>query len=137
MAWDLPESYDEYRSHCERRAQFEDQTNFRLVIRHKETTECLGIAGLEGTDDPFPELGIWLKEAAHGHGYDREAVQAIAEWASTTLKKESFIYPVAVQNTPSRRIAEGLNGEIIGNRTSPKYDSVVYKIPALRPQPPA
>jgi hypothetical protein len=41
----------------------------------------------------------------------------------------SFIYPVAIQNTASRRIAENLHGEIIGNRTNPKYDSVVYRIP--------
>jgi len=34
-----------------------------------------------------------------------------------------------VQNTASRRIAEGFHGEIIENRTNPKYDSVVYKIP--------
>jgi len=41
----------------------------------------------------------------------------------------SFIYPVAIQNTASRRIAENLHGEIIGNRTNPKYDSVAYRIP--------
>jgi hypothetical protein len=36
---------------------------------------------------------------------------------------------VAIQNIASRRIAENLHGEIIGNRTNPKYDSVVYRIP--------
>jgi hypothetical protein len=56
-------------------------------------------------------------------------VAAVAEWAHKTLGKKSFIYPVAVQNTASRRIAEGLHGEIIENRTNPKYESVVYKIP--------
>jgi hypothetical protein len=45
------------------------------------------------------------------------------------LGKESFIYPVAVQNTASRRIAEGFQGEIIGHRANPKYESVVYRIP--------
>jgi RimJ/RimL family protein N-acetyltransferase len=36
---------------------------------------------------------------------------------------------VAIENIASRRIAEKLHGEIIGNRTNPKYDSVVYRIP--------
>jgi len=40
---------------------------------------------------------------------------------------------VAAQNIASRRIAESLHGEIVGNRTNPKYDSVVYRIPARAP----
>jgi hypothetical protein len=46
-----------------------------------------------------------------------------------TLPGCCFIYPVAIQNIASRRIAENIHGEIIGNRTNPKYDSVVYRIP--------
>jgi hypothetical protein len=35
---------------------------------------------------------------------------------------------VAVENIAGRRIAEKLNGEIVGTRRNPKYESVVYKI---------
>jgi RimJ/RimL family protein N-acetyltransferase len=56
-------------------------------------------------------------------------VAALVEWGHATLGKGSFIYPVAVRNTASRRIAEKLHGAVIGNRTNPKYDSVVYRIP--------
>jgi hypothetical protein len=73
--------------------------------------------------------GLWLRESAHGQGFGREVVTALVEWGHATLGKESFIYPVAVQNTASRRIAESLNGLVIGKRTNPKYDSVVYRIP--------
>src|SRR6185312_7967160 len=90
---------------------------------------CIGMAGLEECDMDSPEMGLWMKESAHGQGFGKEVVAAVAEWAHKILGKESFIYPVAVQNTASRRIAEGLHGEIIENRTSQKYDSVVYKIP--------
>jgi hypothetical protein len=55
--------------------------------------ECLGIAGLEEADQPTPELGIWLKEAAHGQGYGGEAIKAVAEWATKNLAKESFLLP--------------------------------------------
>jgi RimJ/RimL family protein N-acetyltransferase len=87
------------------------------------------MASLEHADSVSPELGLWLKESAHGQGFGREVVAALVEWGHATLGKGSFIYPVAVQNTASRRIAENLHGEIIGNRTNPKYDSVVYRIP--------
>jgi len=87
------------------------------------------MTGLEDCDRPSPELGLWIKESAHGQGFGREVVAALAEWAHKTLGKESFFYPVAVQNTASRRIAEALRGEIIGNQTNPKYESVIYRIP--------
>jgi RimJ/RimL family protein N-acetyltransferase len=96
--------------------------------------ECLGVAGLEEVDRPTPELGIWLKEAAHGHGYGTEAVSAVAKWAMKTLAKDRFLYPVAIENVASRRIAEKLNGEIVGKRGNAKYESVVYEIcPLSRP----
>jgi len=62
--------------------------------------------------------------AAHSRGYGKEAVRAVAEWASRCMGIKSFTYPVAVQNIASRLIAEGLGGEIIGERTNSKYNSV-------------
>jgi RimJ/RimL family protein N-acetyltransferase len=128
MQWEAPQSLAEYKAQREKRLQEKDENDFSFVIRRCDTMECLGIIGLENAYEHSPELGVWLKEAAHGNGYGREAVRAIAEWASKTLNKKSFIYPVATQNTASRRIAETLRGEIIESRTNPKYNSVIYKI---------
>jgi RimJ/RimL family protein N-acetyltransferase len=131
MRWEPPQSLNEYKAHRQARLQANDQSNFSFVIRRNDTMECLGVAGLDEADQPTPELGIWLKEAAHGHGYGGEAIRAVAEWATKNLAKESFLYPVAVENIASRRIAERLNGEIVGTRRNPKYESVVYKIRAF------
>ena len=128
MRWDPP-TWSEYLSRCQERERAPNPNTFSFVIRRRDTNECLGMAGLEEGDKPSPELGLWLKESAHGQGFGREVVAALAEWAHTTLGKDSFVYPVAVQNTASRRIAEGFRGEIIEKRTNPKYESVVYKIP--------
>ena len=127
MRWEPP-SWNEYIARCEERVRAPNPNTFTFVIRRRDSRECLGMTGLEDTDKPSPELGLWIKESAHGQGFGREVVTALAEWAHKNLGKESFLYPVAVANTASRRIAEGLHGEIIGTRTSPKYDSVVYKI---------
>ena len=88
------------------------------------------MASLENADSVWPEIGLWLKESAHRQGFGREVVAALVEWGQAFLSKGSFIYPVALQNIASRRIAENLGGEIIGTRTNPKYDSVIYKIPS-------
>ncbi len=133
MRWEPPRSLSEYRARRQAMLDREDQTDLSLVVRRDDSGECLGIAGLDGIDLRFPELGVWLKEPAQGHGYGGEAVRAVAKWASETLGKKGFIYPVAVQNLPSRRIAEGLGGEVVRSRTDPKYETVIYRIPAQGP----
>jgi RimJ/RimL family protein N-acetyltransferase len=128
MPWEPP-SWNEYVTRCEKRVQAPEPNKFSFVIRRLDNQECLGMASFEDADSVSPELGLWLKESTHRQGFGREVVAALVEWGHTTLGKESFLYPVAIQNTASRRIAESLHGEIIGNRTNPKYDSVVYRIP--------
>jgi RimJ/RimL family protein N-acetyltransferase len=127
MPWEPP-SWSEYLARCEKRVQAPEPDQFSFVIRRLDN-ECLGMASFEGADSVSPELGLWLKESAHGQGFGREVVAALIEWGHATLGKESFLYPVAVQNTASRRIAEKLHGQIIGNCKKAKYDSVVYRIP--------
>lgn len=128
MPWEPP-SWSEYVARCEKRVQAPEPDNFSFVIRRLDNRDCLGMASFEDADSVSPEVGLWLKESAHGMGFGREVVAALVAWGHETLGKESFIYPVAVQNTASRRIAEKLHGEIIANRKNPKYDSVVYRIP--------
>src|ERR1051326_5035288 len=128
MRWEPP-SWSEYLARCERRVQAPEPNTLSFVIRRRDSNECLGMTAIEDIDRPSPELGLWIKESAHGQGFGREVVAALAAWAHKNLGKESFIYPVAVQNTASRRIAEGFQGEIIGNRTNPKYWAVGLKIP--------
>ena len=128
MPWEPP-SWSEYVARCEKRAQAPEPNQFSFAIRRRDNNECLGMASFEHADSVSPEVGLWLKETAHRQGFGREVVAALVKWGHTTLGKESFIYPVAAQNVPSRRIAESLYGEIIANRTNPKYDSVVYRIP--------
>ena len=128
MPWEPP-SWSEYVTRCEKKVQAQEPDKFSFVIRRLDNRECLGMASFEDADSVSPELGLWLKESAHGQGFGREVVAALVEWGHATLGKESFLYPVAVQNTASRRIAEHLHGEIIGNLKKPKYDCVVYRIP--------
>lgn len=87
------------------------------------------MASFEDEGSVSPEIGLWLKESVHRQGFGLEVVASLIEWGHASLGKESFTYPVAALNTASRRIAERLHGEIIGARTNPKYDSVVYRIP--------
>jgi RimJ/RimL family protein N-acetyltransferase len=108
-----------------------------MVVRRKSTGEFLGMAGLHRLELAEPEAGIWIKPAAHGRGYGREAVATLISWAARACGIQDVIYPVVEANHPSRRLAERLDGVIIGARTlrkSPERElpEVVYKIPAPR-----
>jgi len=135
MAWDPSPSLEAFAAVWrEWLPRMRAGTDAFLVLRLRSTGEFLGAAGLHGIGGPEMELGIWLKEAAHGVGYGREAIAAIATWAATHLAAESFIYPVVEQNRPSRRLAESLGGVVVGGRVLRKasgvvLDEVVYRVP--------
>lgn len=128
MFWEPPQSFAAYKARREATLLSDSKNDVSFVIRRRDDRDCLGIASLDDVRAESPELGIWLKASAHGHGYGREAVRAVIAWASQALSKQSFLYSVAIKNVRSRRIAEALGGAIVGSRTSPKYDSVVYRI---------
>ena len=116
------------------RADMERGDNLQFVIAGKESGEFLGCCGLHGRGKPrTPELGIWVKAAAHGHGYGREAISALKEWADEQLRYDYLTYPVDRANIPSRKIPEALGGKVVGEEEHPRpgrrpLDIVVYRI---------
>jgi RimJ/RimL family protein N-acetyltransferase len=110
-------------------------TDVSIAVRLASTDEFLGMAGLHRIDEPEPEVGIWIKEAMHGHGFGREAVATMVAFAARDLGKRAVVYPVVEQNLSSRRLAEHLGGQLVGKCTLRKPNGVelpevVYRIPA-------
>ena len=111
-------------------------TDLALAVRLAATGEFLGMAGLHRIDCPQPELGIWIRESAHGLGYGREAVAATMAWAAGRIGSAGFVYPVVLENFASRRLVESLGGTPVGTAVLRKpggvaLDEVVYRIPAV------
>ncbi len=110
-----------------------DDLNLRISMR--ATGEFIGCCGLHGlAKRAAPELGIWIKQAAHGNGYGKEAINALMHWGQENLQCAAFIYPVDRRNTASRKIPEALGGEVVQEcpKTSMsgiKLDILVYRIP--------
>lgn len=108
--------------------------DLHLVICRRDSGEFLGICGLHGNGQPAePEVGIWIKKAAHGNGYGLEAIAALKEWAEANIEFDRLIYPVDRYNTPSRKIPEALGGKIIAERkemsmAGTELDEVIYGI---------
>lgn len=104
-----------------------------VVILDKETGEFLGAGGAHQLNTDTPELGIWIKKRAHGHGYGKEAVTGVKAWIDKHILYTYIKYPVDKKNTPSRKIAESLGGIIEDeykkkNMSGNILDEVEYRI---------
>lgn len=114
-----------------------DGTDLVVSIHRRENGEFLGCCGLHARkDQKAPELGIWVKIPAHGHGFGKEAVMGIMRWAEENLDVEGFIYSVDRQNAPSRKIPESLGGRVISEKKKPtasgsELDLIVFSVPLL------
>ena len=130
MAWEPPASRHEFDDVWQSWIpSIDDGSDYVFAIRQRADGSFLGLAGLHRVSTESPELGIWIREDRHRNGFGREAVTLVAHWATRTIGCASFSYPVAEENSPSRRIAESLGGVIVESRLTPKYKSVVYRIP--------
>ena len=106
--------------------------NFQIVILDKKNN-FLGCGGLHHPDTKTPELGVWIKKSAHGHGYGKEAMVALKNWADENLDYEYILYPVDEKNSPSRKIPESLGGQIAReydhvNQSGNKLRLIEYRI---------
>ncbi|MBW4565668.1 MAG: GNAT family N-acetyltransferase [Mojavia pulchra JT2-VF2] len=113
--------------------QRENHTDLVLVILKKDNLEFLGICEVGAINTDTPELGIWLKKSAHGHGFGREAVNVLKNWVDKNLKYNYLSYPVDKRNIPSRKIAESIGGKVFRefkqtNKNGNLLDEVEYRI---------
>lgn len=131
MAFDPPPSRSTFETIWRQwLATIADGSDLTFVIRHRERGSFIGLAGLHNTRASDPELGIWVSEREHGHGYGGEAVRAVAAWGVAAFGPHAFRYPVAEANHASRRIAEEMGGRVVDHEITPKYASVIYRIPS-------
>jgi RimJ/RimL family protein N-acetyltransferase len=92
--------------------EMEKGENLIVVILKKDSQEFLGCSGINDLQTPHPQTGLWLKKTAYRQGYGTEVIKALKEWAEQNLDYEYLRYPVARENTASRRIPEKLGGQI-------------------------
>ena len=134
MAWDVPKSRAVHRARVEARAADGDGRAAHFTIRRRDGHDCLGAAGVEALDTERPEIGLWLRTSAQGHGYGTEAVRTLLAWAGDRTGRAAFAWPVAPDNVPSVRLAERLGGRVVGRRRRPKHEALVYLVP-VPPRP--
>lgn len=61
LPWDPP-TWDTYLARCEASVHAPDPNARALVVRRRDTNDCIGRASVEDVRQPCPEIGLWLKE---------------------------------------------------------------------------
>jgi RimJ/RimL family protein N-acetyltransferase len=75
------------------------------------------------------ELGYWLRPTAQRRGRVTEAVRLLLQHGSTQLGLCRFEAHIAVENDPSRRVAERAGFEIVGRRpVVPRWDGCASEV---------
>ncbi len=129
-----PEHIDETLAFIRRaRTEMTEGRALEVVVLLRESGEFIGHGGVPRANTEAPELGIWIKTAAHGQHYGREAVTALAGWAAANLRFRYLAYPVDRRNVASRKIPESLGGRIeteyeMGSQSGARLDIVEYRI---------
>ena len=83
-----------------------EQGNMLELAILSRNGEFLGSAEVFGIRERTPEIGLWLKSAAHGKGYGYEALEGVLEYLDRTGEYEYLIYEADVRNEPSIRLIE-------------------------------
>jgi RimJ/RimL family protein N-acetyltransferase len=116
------------------RQEMQEGIDATFVITKKDTGEFIGCCGVHKVNTPTPEFGIWTKKSSHGNKYGREAMEAAKKWADEHLQYDYIRYPVAKENTASRKVAESLGGVVARELTGKTgrgtlMEQVEYHIP--------
>ncbi|MEO0911828.1 MAG: GNAT family N-acetyltransferase [Pseudomonadota bacterium] len=105
----------------------------KWIVEMKATQEAIGGCGIvHPVGWPSHELTWWLMPAHRGHGYAAEASRAAIRFACQTLRWTSVETHMRDENTPARRLAEGLGGTVVRRETFP--DGVTRDVFSL-PEP--
>jgi RimJ/RimL family protein N-acetyltransferase len=82
-----------------------------LAVVETGSEELIGVSGVQLRDhagEQMLNLYYRLRPSAWGHGFASEAAAATVDWAERELPQYPVIISVAVDNTPSLRVAERL-----------------------------
>jgi RimJ/RimL family protein N-acetyltransferase len=94
----------------------------------------LGTAGLDPEEH---EIGWWLSPERWGHGYAREAAQAVADDAFSALAVPHLTARILPANAASIEVATRLGMEFAFNTAAdPGVAVAVYRTPSTAPAPP-
>ncbi|HEX7348620.1 MAG TPA: GNAT family N-acetyltransferase [Rhodanobacteraceae bacterium] len=90
-------------------------TWWQRAIRLRATGELIGDVGLHCIDAADVELGITLAPAQQRHGYARDTLEVLLDYAFGGLQKQRALASVAPGNLRCMRLLEGLGMQRTGS----------------------
>jgi len=98
--------------HKKWRREMKEGVRLFVSVLTKDTEDFLGCFAIANIGSEHPEMGGWLKPAAHGKGYGHEVATALKRWAQDNLVYEYITWPCAIENVASCKLVESIGGVI-------------------------
>ena len=96
-----------------------------MVVLAREGRQFLGVASIQKINID-PQLGIWIKEEAQGHGYGQESVKCLVDWFKASYGQEEKIKYLAEKgNVASIKLARKMCMESNGDK--PNDQGIVFE----------
>ncbi|WP_075655343.1 GNAT family N-acetyltransferase [Pseudochrobactrum sp. B5] len=131
MRWEPPERAEDFEKIWRKwPMQFAEESNCIFIARKKVDHSFIGLFGMHSFKTPTPRLGLWVREELHRQGFGPEGIVSVMNWARGDYSPDYFIYPVAEENIPSRKLVESLGGKAVTTEQDPKFTLIIYHIPA-------
>jgi ribosomal-protein-alanine N-acetyltransferase len=86
-----------------------------LMMLNKKLREFIGCISLHHLKEKTPAMGIWIRTAEQNKGYGMEAARSLIKYARGNLEFDHILYQVALENSASRRLVNGLGGKLVKN----------------------
>lgn len=86
--------------------------NFPMVVVHKQDNRIIGVSGYNEHSSPIGgvyELGYWCDVKYQGKGYVSEYVNALTQYALTSLGAFEVVARIDIKNTKSINVVRRLN----------------------------
>ena len=106
-----------------------------LAILSRGSVEFLGSVALNGVGQHAPEIGIWLKAEAQGHGWGRETLGALMAWYQKRYRPDYYVYPADVRNLPSCYLARKMGGSVARRYETVSQDGILLRVAEFRIPP--
>lgn len=86
-----------------------------LMVLKKKPKGFIGCISLHHLKEKAPAMGIWIKASEQNKGYGMEAARSLIKYARENLEFDHIVYQVALENSPSKRLINGLGGKLVKN----------------------
>lgn len=105
MLWNVTTSEEDAQERMARTVKFEETHPYTWLVYEKKSGQAIGFAGMEEIESGvFEDMGVALGPDFVGHGYGKQIINAMVDFARDELGAKKFLLSYREGNEASKRL---------------------------------